>query len=134
MGIKKVMVHTASIVRNVVPASPFGDLVDGDRGAVEADVLSFPCLLILPEGTETPTGRGRRVTAPTLLYEPYVGAEPVALKAQDELHIIAREQNVAQGLPELTEVRWTVQTVPQTLGRPGKRVKAVQATLQRVDD
>lgn len=103
----------------------------------EADVLGppFDCCLFLPQGTEAPAGRGRRVKEPTLLVptEAQDGAV-LELKATDELLLTAPELNVAQGLPEDAQVRWMIVGAPQLFGRPGDDVIGGQATLRRVED
>lgn len=134
MGVSKILVHTATVVRNVAPEAGFEGWVGGDRGTSPVDVISFKCCLLLPTGTENPAGRGRTVSEPTLLFIPRVGGEQIALTAKDDLRVVAPEQNVHEGLPADAEVRWQVISVPQGLGRPGRAQKVTQVTLRRIDD
>lgn len=137
MSFRDVLKHEAVPYRRTVSAT----WVEGER-VEDADSdggTRFRCVLFLPApGTEnaTPTYFSpKRIVQPTLLYGPkdLAGAQ-VALSAEDELGVIARELNLAQGLAAEAEVRWQVQGSPQAFGPPGRTVIGFQATLQRVGE
>ena len=128
-----VLVHRATPMRRVL--DPITGWVEGERVDTLTPGTPFDCCLFLPQGTEAGTGRGRKVTEPTLLVAPEddFGA-PVALDPDDELHIVAPELNAARGLPADTSERWMVVGAPQPFGKPGEPIIGSQATLRRVDD
>lgn len=112
-----------------------GDWVEGSLPSGDVAGTPFDCCLFLPMGTEQPTGRGRQVTEPTLLFEPFdQSGAPFGLTAEHYLLIVAPELNAAEGLAADTAVRYTVQGRPQPFGRPGADVVGLQASLRRVDD
>lgn len=100
---------------------------------------SFPCVLFLPLGTEdAPSeGRTRKVSVPTLLWEPEGAAEVAVpdIGADDELLIAAPELAAyfeqAEGEEEGVG-RWQVDGRPQPFGPPG-RVIGAQARLRQVE-
>lgn len=126
-----VLVHTARVGRRIVGT----EWVEGEYSEVEEFGPPFDCCLFLPQGTESPEGRGRRVREPTLLIGPDDQAgDPVAVEATDELLIVAPELNLAEGMAAETEVRWTVVGSGQPFGKPGNDVIGLQLTIRRVVD
>lgn len=134
MALRDVLRHTAvPYGKTETGAWVEGEFVPTD----DTPRTAFRCALFLPvpgsESTTPPYPTGRRIVQPTLLYEPRdTAGGMVALSAEDELGVVAKELNVAQGRAATTEVRWQVLGDPQPFGRPGSPVVGFQATLQRV--
>lgn len=133
MPLQDVLVHRATPMKRTL-ADPFS-WADGERPDAQVAGIPFDCLLLLPAGTEDNAGRGRKVTAPTLFYGDGddTGA-PIALRAEDELLVVAPELNIAQGDPENLAVRWLVNGAPLVLARPGDDAIGAEVKLRRVDD
>jgi hypothetical protein len=116
-----------------------GTWVEGEWVPNPEDVgTPFACALFLPQTTTEDVQQvniGRRVTEPTLLYEPYdVLGGIVGLDPEDSVLVTAEEINVAQGKPADFSQRWQVVGDPQPFGRPGSPVVGLQATLRKVDE
>lgn len=119
--------HAASVRRYEENSSEWIEGEPGD-GPEPVDGLSFPCFLFLPLGTEEAAPRSRKVSRPTVMWDPaeVVGDAP---GADDELFITAPEYAAVLGVGT---VRWQVQGDPQPFGPPGGPVVGVQANLKRV--
>jgi hypothetical protein len=108
--------------------------IEGERGdAPEPTLLaSIPCYLFVPLGTEEQSARSRKITRPTVMWDPAditpAGAE--SPRADDELLITAIELSPATGAET---VRWQIEGQPQPFGPPGEAVVGVQANLKRVE-
>lgn len=137
MPLEDVLVHVATPVRMKAALTAAEDWIEGEF-AEEPDATGTPfaCCLFLPQGTESSgSGRTRKVTEPLLLYGDLdQDGDPVALKADDELLIVAPELNVAQGLAADASVRWMVNGAPQLFGRPGDEPLGGQITVRRIED
>lgn len=105
--------------------------VEGERGdAPEAtSVGEVRCYLFLPLGSEEQAPRSRKVTRPTVMWDPaeVVGQNPTA---DGELLILAPELVAGTGA---AEVRWQIEGNPQPFGPPGLQPIGAQATLKRVE-
>lgn len=136
MSFKSILVHRARPVGTRARALDPSQWVDGDPGAVEEEMPAFACCVFLPQGSETGTGRGRNVREPTLLYgERDLVGNPVALRPESSVLIVAPELNVAEGLPAETELRWEITGSAQPFGRPGRSpVVGFQVTIRRITD
>lgn len=133
MPIEDIMVHVAVPLEE----TETGPRVDGEAESGDVPQAAFPCCLFLPQGTEDENAgtRGRRVRAPTLLYEPTrADGTAVSLDGTEKLLVTAPELNLAEGSPENAAVLYRVTGRPQPAGRPGDPVIVVQATLKRVED
>lgn len=104
-----------------------GEPGDGPEPQLTA---AFPCFLFLPLGGEDPGPRSRKVTRPTVMWDPaeVIGEHPTP---EDELHIEAPELAPVTGGGV---VRWQIEGDPQPFGPPGEAVVGVQATLKQVRD
>lgn len=134
MPLASVLAHTATPIRR----SAGGTWIEGEFVPnADAQGTPFAAALFLPQPTGEQTATvtwGRRVTEPTLLYEPFDQAGgTVGLNAEDEVLVVAPEINEAQGKPADTSVLWQVVGDPQPFGRPGAPVVGLQATLRRVE-
>lgn len=139
--LRHVLVHTATPVEYVEDAAAV-EWIEGEPGASGGPEpvrgAPFPVVLFLPLGTEQEDRpRSRKVTAPTVLWEPVnadTGAEAPVLDADAELLILAPELKgyfeQVDGEPEGTG-RWQIDGNPQPFGPPG-RVIGVQARLKAV--
>jgi hypothetical protein len=131
--LRHVLVHVATPVR--FEDGSDGEWIEGEPGEGGSEPVAgdeFPCVLFLPGGSEdSGQPRSRKITRPTLLFEP-VNADSgaaVAVSADDELLVRAPEMAFLTGAEE---VRWQVEGQPQPFGPPGT-VIGVQATLKRVE-
>lgn len=147
--IRHVLVHFATPVRyeEGLDAETWVEGEPGAEGPVPMRGVPFPCVLFLPLGQEeTPGGdspRGRKITRPTILFEPVrpsdwpeAGGSPIVVGADDELLVFAPELagHFAQAANEAVGTgRWQVDGRPQPFGPPGT-VIGVQATLKQVSD
>jgi hypothetical protein len=134
--LRHILVHTATPIRTVED----GDAVEwiegepGESGPEPVRQDAFPAVLFLPQGSEeSDHPRSKKVSRPTLLYEPInadTGEAVPELTADDELMVEAVELAQWTGA---TEARWQVDGTPQPFGPPG-RVIGVQVTLKQVRD
>jgi hypothetical protein len=125
--VEDILVHRATPIREVEQ----GDWIEGERDAEPQPLDPFPCCLFLPLGQEQQQGgRSRKVTAPTLLYQP--GPAANVLTADDE--VLVRAPELAAWTDGQAEVKWKVDGAPQPAGRPGEEPVVVQAKLVRVRD
>jgi hypothetical protein len=133
--LRHILVHTATPVRFEEADAGAATWVEGERGETGPEPVlrdAFPAVLFLPGGSEeSDHPRTKKITRPTLLYEPVnadTGQPVPELTAEDELMVEAPE--LAQWTGEV-EARWQVEGTPQPFGPPG-RVIGVQATLKQV--
>lgn len=126
MSLRRICKHRVTIYRQVES----DELIDGEPD-IDDDVPSgtFLGALFTPSGSES-NRRGREVKEPTLMYLP----SAPRVEKEDELGIVAAEQNAQAGLAADAEVRWQVVGTPQSLGRPGRTPKAMMVVLRKVDD
>lgn len=127
-----------------------GEWIEGEpgpQGPEPVTGVAFPLVLFLPLGTEEAPGtespRGRKVSRPTIMFEPLrpLGwpqqpGTPITLGADDELLIFAPE--LAQFFEQVAGEaigtgRWQVEGAPQPFGPPGE-VIGVQANVKQVRD
>lgn len=137
--LRHVLKHSARRLRYVeAPADEWVEGEPGEDGPVPVASEPFPVVLFLPLGTETEGPVGRKITRPTLLWEP-VNADTAAAVPQlgpdDELLILALD--LAPYFPPAADEpagtgRWQIEGRPQPFGPPG-RVIGVQATLKQVE-
>lgn len=150
--LRHILKHTARryTAVEVTPESAL-DWIEGEPGGGEEDDPAdeggpqrvesgeFPCVLFLPLGSESAPseGRSKKVTVPTLLWEPDgTAAVPVPdLGPDDEILISAVELaewfEQAAGFPAGTGL-WQIDGAPQPFGPPGGPVIGVQARLKQV--
>lgn len=107
--------------------------IEGEKGTSPEPIVRgvFPCFLFLPLGQEEAGPRSRKVTRPTVMWDPAelpVGVE--SPRADSELVITAVELAPAAGADT---VRWQIEGQPQPFGPPGEPVVGVQASLKRVE-
>lgn len=106
--------------------------IEGEPGDGPEPVLGplFPCFLFLPLGQEEPGPRSRKVSRPTVMWDPaeLTGDHP---SAEGELLIEAPEYAPVTGAGA---VRWQIEGAPQPFGPPGGPLVGVQATLKQVQD
>lgn len=104
--------------------------IEGEPGDGPETVpaAAFPCFLFLPLGQEEPGPRSRKVSRPTVMWDPaeVTGDDPTA---DDELVIEAPEYAPVTGA---AAARWQVEGSPQPFGPPGGPLVGVQATLKQV--
>lgn len=104
--------------------------IEGEPGDAPepVDGPAFPCFLFLPLGTEEPGPRSRKITRPTVMWDPaeVAGDDP---SADGELLITAPEYAPVTGG---AAVRWQVEGSPQPFGPPGGPLVGVQASLKQV--
>lgn len=128
MPFADIMVH----VGVVLEVQSSGGYAQGEPAEVEpVPKQTIDCFLQLPRGAdedeEAPRGR-RKITRPTLMYEPFdiLGGD-FTLKAEDLIDITA---------PELTgpdPVRWQVVGDAEPFARPGDLIGS-RSYLRRVED
>lgn len=109
-----------------------GTWIEGEPGdgPEPVDGPQFPCFLFLPLGTEAPGPRSRKITRPTVMWDPAEIAGGKDPRADDELFIVAPELAPVLGAGSF---RWQIEGAPQPFGPPGQPVVGVQANLKRVD-
>lgn len=136
--LRHVLVHRGRRLRVVEDAGAV-EWIEGEPGEGPAAVPGpvFPVVLFLPLGSEDAGPRSKKITRPTLMWEPVNAdtGEPVEpVTADDELLIDAPDLAAwfEQAPGEEPGVgRWQVDGPPQPFGPPGS-VIGVQATLKAV--
>lgn len=136
MAYSDVLVHRGRAIASVGRTPDLDDMVYGDAGVEEVEIpTEFACCIFLPLGSEEPTGRGRGVREPTLLYATRnVAGEMTMLRKEMSVEVLAPELNAAEGLPGDEWVRWELRGAPQPFGPPGQEPIGLQAIVKRIDD
>lgn len=139
--LRHVLVHRATPVEFVEGTDEPTQWIEGEPG-IEGPTgvrgTPFPCVLFLPLGSEDEgQPRSRKVTRPTLMFEPFDfdGAPVEPPSAEDELLIAAPELAASFEQAEGEEPgtgRWQIEGTPQPFGPPG-RVIGYQATVKQVE-
>jgi hypothetical protein len=108
--------------------------IEGEPGAGPQPVYGpgFPCFLFLPLGSEdSGSPRSRKISRPTVMWDPAEVVGGVSPTASNELWIEAPELAAVVGGPA---ARWQIEGDPQPFGPPGAKLVGVQATLKQVKD